>query len=107
MPEKYSPQRERLKRFGDTQTSPKFQLRFGLLVLNNKYFYATCPFKNRLNRKNVYRCDYEDNGKGLQIDVDKILDSTKDEVNNAKKASCYLWKRTGGPHLIRNFGEVF
>jgi len=26
------------------------------------------------------RCDYEDNGKGLQIDVDKILDSTKDEV---------------------------
>ena len=26
------------------------------------------------------RCNYEDNGKGLNIDVDKILESTKDEV---------------------------
>jgi len=28
------------------------------------------------------RCDYEDNGKGLHIDVDKILDSTKEEVGS-------------------------
>ena len=28
----------------------------------------------------LFRCDYEDNGKGLHIDVDKILDSTKEEV---------------------------
>ena len=38
------------------------------------------------------RCDYEDNGKGLQIDVDKILDSTKDEVCHLKLSKAHLNK---------------
>ena len=29
-----------------------------------------------------HNCDYNDNGKGLQIDVDKILGGTKEEVTN-------------------------
>merc|ERR1711976_564375 len=34
-----------------------------------------------------YDCEYEDDTKGLQIDVDKILKSTRDEIKGAVKAT--------------------
>merc|ERR1712096_58790 len=46
------------------------------------------------------RCNYEDNGKGLNIDVDKILESTQDEIADTVKATVdeideALFKRFG------------
>ena len=36
-------------------------------------------------------CDYEDNSKGLQLDVDKIIGSTQEEVTNTYYFSPIIW----------------